>query len=208
MMGRRLLVQVVTAVVVLVFAVGIWSTGGVVKPGWLRFFSLAVLIATIVLGLWDRWLWGLPLIQKLPRVPRDVRGTWRGTLTSFWEDPATKRRPEPKTVFLVVRQSASQVTVALLTEESASRSSLASLSDEETGASLTYMYLNRPDSRVEHRSRMHNGSAFLQVSGRPATRIRGRYWTDRDSRGELEFGDRVTDVAEDFREALMLFTGD
>jgi len=206
-MNRRLLVQVVTAVVVLVFAVGIWSTGDTVHPGWLRFFSAAVLVATIVLGIWDRWLWGLPLIQRLSRVPRDVRGTWRGTLTSFWEDPVTRARPGPTTVFLVIRQSASQVTVVLLTEESSSRSSLASLSDEGTGASLTYMYLNRPDSRVEHRSRMHNGSAFLEISGRPATRIRGRYWTDRDSRGELDFDQRAPQIAEDFREASMLFAG-
>lgn len=205
-MNRRRLVQVVAAVVVIVFAAGIWSSGDVVKPGWLRFFSLAVIVAMVVLGVWDRWLWRLSLIQKLPGVPRDIGGTWRGTLTSFWEDPTTHKRPDPKTVFLVVRQSAWQVGVVLLTEESWSRSSLASLSDEETGASLAYMYLNRPESRVEHRSRMHNGSAFLQVSGRPATRIRGRYWTDRDSRGEVEFRERVTEVADDFREASMLFS--
>src|SRR6266568_5813824 len=179
-MNRRLLVQVVTAVVVLVFAIGIWSTGGPLKPAWLRFFSAAVVVATAVLGVWDRWLWRLSLVQRIPRVPRDVRGTWRGTLTSLWTDPATQRRPEPKTVFLVVRQSDSELTVVLLTDESSSRSSLANLADDGMGVTLAYMYLNRPHPRVEHRSRMHNGSVFLEITGRPATRIRGRYWTDRD----------------------------
>jgi hypothetical protein len=204
-MGFRPLVQVVTAVVIVVFAIGIWSTGDTVNPAWLRFFSVAVLIATIVLAIWDRWLWRLPVAQALQSVPRDLTGTWRGTLTSFWEDPVTKERPVPKVVFLVIRQTASQTNVVLLTEESSSRSSLASVSDDGAGASLAYMYLNRPDSRVEHRSRMHNGSAFFEVSGRPATRIRGRYWTDRDSRGELDFDQRAHDRAEDFREASKLF---
>ena len=204
-MKRRLLVQVVAGIVVLVFAIGIWSTGDTFKPGWLRFLSAAVLVATIALGVWDRWLWSLPLVQRIPRVPRDVRGTWRGTLTSFWTDPATAERPDPKIVFLAIRQSASQLTAVLFTDESSSRSSLASLSDDGTGVSLAYMYLNRPDSRFEHRSRMHNGSVFLEITGRPASRIRGRYWTDRDSRGELDFDQRKSRTVDDFREATMLF---
>lgn len=188
-----------------VFAIGIWSSGETVNPGWLRFFSAAVLVATIVLGVWDRWLWRLTFIQRIPTVPRDVRGTWKGTLSSFWEDPSTSRRPDPKNVFLVIHQSAFQLTVVLITDESTSRSSLASLSDDGTQASLAYMYLNRPDSRVEHRSRMHNGSAFLEITGRPATRIRGRYWTDRDSRGEMDFNQRNSRLIDDFREATTMF---
>jgi hypothetical protein len=93
----------------------------------------------------------------------------------------------------------------LLTDESSSKSSLASVSDDGAGATLAYMYLNRPDSRVEHRSRMHNGSAFFQISGRPASRISGRYWTDRDSRGELDFDRRSHHTADDFGEARKLF---
>ena len=136
---------------------------------------------------------------------RELGGGGIGTLTSFWEDPTTSKRPASQTVFLVVRQSASRLTVVLLTAESSSRSSLASLSDDGTNASLAYMYLNRPDSRVEHRSRMHNGSAFLEITGRPATRIRGRYWTDRDSRGELDFDQRSFRLVDDFREAAAMF---
>src|SRR2546422_137024 len=208
MTNRRLVVQVVTVVVVLVFAIGIWSTGDKLELGWLRFFSAAVLVATAVLGVWDRWFWHLPLTQRIPRVPRDIRGAWKGTLTSLWTDPATQKRPQPKRVFLVVRQTASQQTVVLLTDESSSRSSLASLSDDGTSVTLAYMYLNRPDSRVEHRSRIHNGSVFLEVTGRPATRIRGRYWTDRDSRGELDFNQRRSPIVDDFREATTLFGAD
>jgi hypothetical protein len=82
---------------------------------------------------------------------------------------------------------------------------MASLAEDEFGTILIYIYLNRPQVRVEHRSRMHNGSAFLEVSGRPANRLRGRYWTDRDTRGAFSFGQRRADIAEDFEEAMRIF---
>lgn len=197
----------VTIVVVGVFAAGIWSTDGQLQAGWLRFYSLAVLAAILVLALWDHLLWRWALAQKVAAVPRDLRGTWRGTLTSFWIDPDTQISPPPKTVYLVVRQSSSALSVVLLTDESWSKSSLASVTSDGTTVSLDYMYLNFPDSRFEERSRIHHGSASFSVAGRPAERLRGRYWTNRDSRGELLFDARARGLADDFRAAEDLFGG-
>jgi hypothetical protein len=72
-------------------------------------------------------------------------------------------------------------------------------------SSLDYMYLNRPHSSVEHRSRMHHGSTSLDITGCPATRLRGRYWTDRDTKGELDFAERRSKTSDDFDEARALF---
>lgn len=204
-MKRTITIRVVVAVVVVVFGAGTWLTGGRPDLGWVRFFSAAVLLATLVLALWDFWLWRLPLVQRIPGVPRSVRGTWRGTLTSFWIDPATGRTPPPKTVYLVARQTATLVTVKLLTDESRSTSSLANVSVVDGVAMLSYVYLNRPDMRVEERSRMHHGSTVLDISGRPAERLAGRYWTDRDSKGELEFTHRHNGLADDFQQASGYF---
>jgi hypothetical protein len=201
--NRPAALQGVGAMVVIGFAVGIWSAPG--SPTWLRGYSAAMIVAIAVFALWEYWLWRLPLLQRLPRVPRSIEGTWAGTLTSLWTDPATERRPDEKRVFLVVRQTASRVTVVLLTEESTSRSSIARLSQDEIGLSLAYMYSNRPDSRVAHRSTMHNGSAFVELSGTPATRMRGRYWTDRYTRGELDLQKRTTRAVANFRDATELF---
>jgi hypothetical protein len=86
----------------------------------------------------------------------------RGTLTSFWADPATGKRPQPTTVYLVVQQTASLVTVKLLTDESKSASALARMSAVDGSFLLTYLYLNKPDMRVEDRSHMHHGSAVAR----------------------------------------------
>lgn len=200
-------VQVVAALVVLVFAIGIWRSGGGAKFQWLRFYTVAVLVATAALGFWDRFLWHVLPLQKFKVVPRDVRGTWRGTLTSQWEDPTTGQSPAPKPVYLVIRQTFATVHVTMLTDESRSHSSLGRVSAGEDLPSLEYMYLNRPDNALEHRSRRHGGSTSLDVIGNPANRMTGHYWTDRDSRGDVEFDGRVRKYADDYASAESLFAG-
>jgi hypothetical protein len=202
---RRSTIQVVAAIVILVLTGGIWVTGGGLQYQSLRFYSAAVFLATLALGTWDRYVWHLKVIQRLKLVPRDLRGTWSGTLTSFWEDPETKTTGPAKPAYLVVRQTATTVAVAMFTEESRSSSSLGEVTTVNGQTTLDYIYLNRPDSHLEHKSRMHRGSVALDVSGIPAARLRGRYWTDRDSRGELDFARRVGTVADDYDTAVRLF---
>lgn len=202
---RSIVVRVVAGVVVAVFSLGTWVTSGELDVAWLSFFSAAVFVATILLACWDLWLWRIPLVQRIPGVPRSVRGTWKGTLTSFWVDPVTGERIAPKNAYLVVRQSSTLVSVKLLTDESKSSSSLASISVPDGTAVLDYLYLNRPRASVDHRSRMHHGSTVLDVIGNPAKRLEGRYWTDRDSRGELVFLNCSKKIVDDYLDAKQLF---
>jgi hypothetical protein len=204
---RTITIRVIVAVVVIVFVIGTWVQDGQPDLAALKFFSAAVLVSTAVFNLWDFWLWRLPLVQRIPGVPRSIRGTWKGTLTSFWVDPATGNSPQPKTVYLVVQQTGSLVIVKLLTDESKSTSALANVSEIDGSFLLTYLYLNKPDMRVEHRSRIHHGSAVFDISGCPSRRLKGRYWTDRDSKGELEFGERNKKLADDYAEAAGYFGG-
>ena len=204
-MKRTITIRVIVAVVVVVFVIGTWVQAGRPDLAALKFFSAAVLSSTAVFNLWDFWLWRLPFVQRIPGVPRSLRGTWEGTLTSFWVDPSTGKSPEPKTVYLVVQQTGSLIIVKLLTDESRSTSALANVSEVDGSVLLAYLYLNKPDMRVEHRSRIHHGSAVFDVSGCPARRLKGRYWTDRDSKGELEFVERSNKLADDFAEAAGYF---
>lgn len=203
-MGARIRVRVIVAVVILVFALGIWMSGGTLQAGWLGFYSTAVMVVLAVLALWEYWIWGWGFVQSIPGVPRDIRGTWKGELETSWKDEQGAS-PARKTAYLVVRQSASRVSAVLLTDESRSASSLATVSSDGITASLDYMYLNWPDVAVEDRSRIHHGSASLVVSGNPASRLRGRYWTSRDTRGELDFTSRVPKRADDYDEAARAF---
>lgn len=204
-MKYRLITQVIGLVIVAVFTAGIWVVGDTVNLEWLRFYSAAVFLATLAVNLWEWFGWRVGPVQRLRAVPRNVRGTWKGELTSLWEDPETGERPAPKTAYLVIRQTASTVSTVLFTDEAKSYSSLGRVRTKTDIPALEYLYEGRPDSRVEDRSRAHRGSAELDISGRPATKIRGRYWTDRNSRGELTFSSRDKRLADDYDGAAAFF---
>lgn len=203
-MSSRLRVQVVASIVVLVFAGGIVLSGDDINPGWLRFFGAAVFISLLLLNSWEHFAWRWTVIQRLRSVPTDVSGSWQGTLTSLWRE-SDGSSLEPKTVFLVVRQTASTASVVLLSNESKSRSSLAKLDRTAHGFELSYLFVGSPAPRHEDESRMHRGAALLDVSGRPAKSLEGRYWTDRETRGELKFSERRREHADSYEAAAALF---
>ena len=91
------------------------------------------------------------------------------------------------------------------TDESTSLSGVGDVNEVSGNWSLDYMYLNSPQLSVEHRSRIHHGSCSLALSGSPVERMKGRYWTDRDSKGELSFDKRNKALADDYLSATALF---
>jgi SMODS-associating 2TM, beta-strand rich effector domain len=201
-MSKQVIIRVVAAIVVAVFSGGAWIQSGKLDIGWLRYFSAAVFIATIALTSWDLWVWRIPVIQRIPTVPRNIRGTWKGKLDSLWIDPNTGTKRDSKLAFLVVRQTSTTVSARLLTDESQSASSLAAVTISDGAVHLEFMYLNRPKIHLEDRSRMHHGSTALQITGNPAERLEGRYWTDRDTRGSLHFNRRVSKPVDDYLAAV------
>lgn len=199
------LIKVVAAVVFSVYSIGMWVTSGELDVTWLRWFSATTFVATVLLAAWDLFLWRFSLIQKIPVTPRNLRGTWKGAVVSFWRDPNYGVTPPPIEAYLVVRQTATTVQVTLITEESKSTSTLARISALNGSVVLDYLYFNRPRVSVQGRSPMHHGSVVLDISGNPPHRMTGRYWTDRDTKGELRFEGRSGCLADDFTDAKALF---
>lgn len=204
-MNRSIFVKIVAVVVLCVFSAGTWITSGKLNVTWLQYFSASVFLATALLAIWDLFLWRTRPAQLLPGVPRCIRGTWKGTVASLWDDPQTGEKPSQIEGYLVVRQTFKGVSVNLMTKESTSSSSLAQVVDADGTAALSYLYLNQPRTVVRERSPIHHGSAILEVAGKPVRRLSGRYWTDRDSRGELKFEQRCRRIADDFAEAASYF---
>jgi hypothetical protein len=203
--GSRVGAQVVTGIVVAVFGVAIWASGGTVSSAWLRFFGAAAFTVWLALVVWDRWLWKVPFIQRVLPVPVDLTGTWKGSLHRLRGPDGDAVGPAEQEVYLVIRQTSTTISVVLLTAELTSKSTVASIRRDEASTSVSYVYFARPEARVESRSRMHNGAAILDVSGRPAARLDGRYWTDRDTRGQFEVSKRRKGTFDDFVSAQRAF---
>lgn len=196
-----ILVRAIVIIVSMVFVIGSWVTTGAPNTSPLSFFSVAVFACTILLLLWDNWVWKWKVVQAIPGVNRDLSGTWRARLESFWIDPTTGKTPAPKTVYVAIRQTSSKVSVTLISDESKSKSSLARVVKEDGSWLLHYVYANESRLEIRGRSPIHHGSAVLSVTGSPAKRLEGGYWTDRGSKGQLKLTKRSKKIAEDFEEA-------
>jgi hypothetical protein len=89
-----------------------------------------------------------------------------------------------------------------MTKESSSRSLVASLEvSRDEVPTLSSMYQNMPDLLKQGRSRIHHGALMLEVQGNPANRLKGYYWTDRDTKGEVSLDARSKKVYTSFDEA-------
>lgn len=195
----------------IVFASGVIWLGLLVLQGasvdvtWLR--SLGGVAGVLVVGvfLFDRYAWRWPGVRRFT-TRRVLHGTWKGELVSTWIDPDTHKPRPPIECYLVVHQTYSEISATLLTAESTSRSITCAVQDPTAGQCLlTAIYQNVPDLLVQDRSRIHRGGILLEIADSPPTSLKGFYWTDRDTKGQIEFEAHVTETAGRFETARTLF---
>jgi hypothetical protein len=126
-------------------------------------------------ALFDRHLWGHPLMRKLGLVKTpNLTGCWRGYLTSSFDNHG-KRHDLSVGIF----QSWTQISIFLSTATSVSRSCVAviQVSDPE-GVALIYQYENQPLADATRTMHMHYGTAMLRMSD--GSRLTGDYYAGRD----------------------------
>ena len=165
-------------------------------------FTSAATAGGLFLALWDRYLWHMwPFYRYFDKKP-DLRGTWQGRLHSNYRDPETQQQRVNIESYLVIRQTYSKIDVRYFSGESGSVSLSANLfADSEGVFTLACTYRNTPRMSVRERSPMGHGGVLLSVRGKPIHRIEGEYWTDRQTKGEMEFTARSEKLADDFQQA-------
>lgn len=196
----------------LFLAFQLYSQRGLVPSADAVYFITPVVSGLLMaLAVFDRWAWHWPIVrQLLARSRPDLRGTWRGSLTSSWVDPATKEPIAPLETFLVVRQTFSSLSIRLLTAESASEALAAEVvAASDATSKVVWVYRNEPRSAARSHSEIHFGGACVNVvnSGSPSS-LEGHYWTDRSgaqTTGELWFAERVSARAESYSDAQAAF---
>jgi hypothetical protein len=153
----------------------------------------------------DRYAWKWRGVHRLTK-RRVLHGTWKGTLQSDWVDPETRQRIAPIECYLVVHQTYSDIWTALFTADSTSRSATAGLSDPTRGQCLlSSIYQSSPKLLLQEGSPVHRGGLVLEIAGSPPTALEGSYWTDRKTKGQLDFHGHVGKTAERFDNAQKLF---
>ncbi len=164
-------------------------------------FAYVVTGVTVVLLLWDRYLWRLWPFQPHLHTKPDLQGTWKGELISDYREKAGVSIE----VYLVIRQTYSTVDIRLFSAESSSTSLSGNFFTDQMGLyTLASTYRNTPTVLRRHRSPISHGGLLLSIRGTPVHQLDGEYWTDRNTKGEIFLRSRSKETAHDFAQAQRL----
>ena len=178
---ERLRIQVIAGVTAAVGLLLVITSGKDGASTFLKAYSYAITISTLLFLAYDRRLWHFRWVRKLTGEP-DLRGTWKGTLRSSYKRNGQAIAPIP--FILRVTQTASSIKLTLFTGESTSVTEQARLAKDNDGRwKVSWTYSNAPRPAVRDRSDRHLGASevFIASDG-----LEGSYYTDRLTRGELD----------------------
>lgn len=185
--------------------------GVAVELRWLGSLTTVVPVVLVLLGVFDNWLWKSRWLSGWFTNRPVLCGTWQVVLQTEWVDPITGTTPGPITCYMAVRQTFSTLSMRLMTLESSSWLIAHNIVRSNDGVyQVAGVYMNRPQLKQrgessEKRSEIHYGALLLDVQGRPATSLQGHYWTDRRTRGTMQFRAKKDTVYESFEEAHAAF---
>jgi hypothetical protein len=154
----------------------------------------------ILVGLFVSYAWKWRCFRGWLVPFPDLNGTWQGLLHSTWINPQTQQRVAPIPIIVTIRQTFVHLSCVVRTAESSSHSFIADfwLDASNQVRKLSYSYQNQPKPTVVDRSPPHSGTAVFEIIGTPVTKLKGTYWTERKTTGEIELAFRQKELLEEF----------
>ena len=134
----------------------------------------AIGLTTILMAIYEKWLWKYNKFEDTPVLNK----VYEGFILSNYD--GIKRD-----AILEIKQTLLSVHITLISGESRSRSISSSIDTILGEKQLTYCYLNIPKSEFRNRSEIHYGTAMLNITSQG--NLTGHYYTDRNTRGDMEF---------------------
>lgn len=134
----------------------------------------------------------------------NLNGTWQGSIQTTWKNPDTGYVPGAIPVILSIKQSFTKISCVMRTAEMTSRSYLADfwLNYDDQIRMLGYSYHSRPLPTVVDRSQPHDGTVTFDLIGNPVTKLKGAYWTERKTTGEIVLTFRCKQMLDSFPDDL------
>ena len=155
------------------------------------FFGLVPKVAGIdllLIAFFTSWGWKFGFLRGwLVRFP-NLNGTWLGNIYSDWINPETGEKVPPIPVMLTINQSFSHISCMMHTSEmrSFSYSEGFNIDQEKQIKQIAYIYTSKPRISLNNRSLPHDGAIAFDIIEEPNYKLKGRYWTERKTTGEIE----------------------
>lgn len=175
------------------------------------FFSLIPEVVTldlIAITIFVKWLWRWEWFRGWLVPFPDLNGTWLGEIRSEWIDQEKCKKIPPIPAMLTVRQTFFSTSCVMQTKEMRSDSygEEFQIDEERQIKQFIYSYVSRPKISLQERSNIHHGTVLFEVIGSPKMKLKGRYWTDRKTIGEMEFIFHSKKIFEELPENLTCLT--
>jgi hypothetical protein len=156
------------------------------------FFSLVpkvVSVDLLLIAIFVKWCWKFKIFRGWLVPFPDLNGTWIGHIYSNWIDEETGEKIKPIPVMLTVKQNLFSASYVVRTAEMQSDSYVEGflIDEQRQRKELTYSYTSKPRVSVAHRSNPHDGACVLSIIESPKRKLSGRYWTERQTTGEMIF---------------------
>lgn len=156
------------------------------------FFGLIPEVITldlIAITIFVKWLWRWKRFRGWLVPFPDLNGTWLGEIRSEWIDQEKSKKIPPIPAMLTVRQTFFYTSCVMQTKEmrSGSYGEEFQIDEERQIKQFIYSYVSRPKISLQERSNIHHGTVLFEVIESPKMKLKGGYWTDRKTIGEMEF---------------------
>ena len=161
-------------------------------------------IELVIAAAFAKWGWRHRIFRGWLVPFPDLTGTWIGEIRSDYK-PDTGKHLSPIPVMLTITQSFFQVSCVMHTGEMKSRTYLEGfqVDYERQLKQLSYIYTSKPDLPHSDRSSPHDGAAVFDITNDGETRrLKGRYWTERKTTGEIDLTFSTTDILDRFPDDL------
>ena len=171
------------------------------------FFGLVpkvVSIDLLVIAIFVKWGWKLKIFRGCLVPFPNLNGTWTGLIFSDWKNPETGEKPAPIPVMLTVNQSFFHISCMMRTSEMESSSYAEGflIDSDRQLKKIAYSYTSKPRLSLSERSIPHDGTAVFQIIEKPKQKLKGRYWTERLTKGEIVLEYHSKEILEELPESL------
>jgi hypothetical protein len=188
-MISRLHVLALVGLSLAITAVALTTIGEPVSGAWLGIVGTVNAGVYVAYKVFNHFLWKIPTLQGWFVHRPHLYGTWDVELASFFESDG--KRVESIKATAVITQSFTEIHLDFRSPESRGELLNGGIVKQPDGTyRFSGTYLNTPGlERQRSGNTTHKGSFWLVIEGKAnkPTELRGSYWTERQTAGELVF---------------------
>ncbi len=144
---------------------------------WYDYFGAAgeaISAATVLLFVYDKWLWKYNPFDSTPRLMGEYNGTIKYNYNSKNHRKSTK---------VTIKQTSLKIRVKITTNEITSNTITSDLIEENDEYVLYYTYITNPRSQYSTQNPIQHGTCRLvQID---ENKLEGQYWTSRQTIGDI-----------------------